>query len=563
MDDTRVGSVSVLGVDDTARARSRPAPRLVTAAVAACVVVAGAAMTLGAASQPLVSLPGTVVPSVPGAHRVGPVDPGQRMSVAIGLNLHGAAELARLDAAVSTPGSPQYGRYLTPQQFASRFGPTAADVAVVRQFAVAAGLAVTGVSGNRQVVDVSGTAAQVSSVFHTGLSNYTDGTRTFYANDHAVALPAPVASVVAGVTGLDDHTVARRHAAPKVGPGDGLAPTALSAAYRFGQLGTNGTGVTVALWEFDGYDPTDLAAYDKQYSLSGPAVTTVSVDGASYDSAPGDGETEVELDSEVVRGLAPSATQLVYEAPNTSTGGIDMADKIVSDGKATVVSISWGQCEQDSTASYLTGIDDALSQAVAQGVSIYAATGDDGSRDCKQTATGGDVRAVDFPASSVYDTSVGGTTLTLGADGAWGSEVGWSGGGGGESASIAKPTWQSIGPGTQRMVPDVSADADPASGVAVYVAGSWTRAGGTSMAAPLWAAFTALYDQKALAAGKPALGFANPALYVVAKGPTAASALHDVTTGSNGDYSASAGYDEVTGVGTPIGDGLATALLAG
>jgi kumamolisin len=545
---------------------SRSVSRFVVRVVLALAVAVGTVVSVGATSasaQPLVSLPDTVIPAVVGAHRVGALEGATKLSVAVDLTLHDADRLALLDTDVSTPGSPLYGHFLTPDEFARQFGPTSADVDLVRTFLTSAGLVVTGVSGNRQVADATGTATQTSAAFHTTLGDYTKDGKTFYANDGAISLPPTLASVISGVTGLDDHTVSYPHASPQAGPVGGLSPGQLNGAYRFNQLGTNGAGVTVALWELDGYKQANLATYDTQYGLSGPAVTTVAVDGAAYDSAPGTGQFEVELDSEVVRAIAPAATQLVYEAPNTGPGAIDMANKIVSDGRASVISISWGACEQEPSTSYITAVNKAFSQAVAQGISIYSASGDDGSRDCARTATGSGVKAVDFPGSSVYDTSVGGTMLNLGSGGGYGTETAWGSGGGGVSTLFAKPSWQTAGTGSMRTVPDVSSEADPNTGVSAYVNGAWTLAGGTSAAAPTWAALTALYNQKAVVAGRSRLGFANPALYQIGQSQTHASALHDVTTGSNGDYSAAVGYDDTTGLGTPIGDGLAAALLAG
>jgi subtilase family serine protease len=556
----------------THSSRSRRAvTRLGAAGAVACAVAAGVLASTGAAhavAAPRVLVPGTSAPSAATAHRTGSLAAGARLSVAVSLALHDPAGLAAFEAAVSTPGSALYGHYLSSGQFAQRFGPSAADVAAVRQFLVSSGLRVTDVSGNRQVVDASGTAAQVSAAFGTSLGEYSDGARSFFANDHAASLPAGVASVIAGVTGLNNRSVnhpaatAGAGVSPHAGPVGGFSPAQIDGAYRFNQMGTDGTGTTVALWEFDGYKSSDLTTYNSQYGLTGPTATTVSVDGANYDSAPGDGEVEVELDSEVVRAVAPKATQLVYEAPNSDQGEIDMANKIVSDGRAKIISISWGECEQDSTSAAITGTNNAFSQAVAQGISMFSAAGDDGSRDCARTPTGSGVKAVDFPGSSVYDTSVGGTTLTLGSGSTYGSESTWSDGGGGVSTLFAKPSWQT-GSGSFRTVPDVSSNADPNSGFSEFTGGSWTEVGGTSAAAPTWAGYTALYDQKAVAAGKANLGFANPAIYTIGAGSGYHSAFHDVTSGSNGDYSATAGYDDATGWGSPIADGLATALLGG
>ncbi|WP_055590725.1 protease pro-enzyme activation domain-containing protein [Streptacidiphilus griseoplanus] len=515
------------------------------------------------ASASRFSLPQTLSPAVARSHAQGEVADTQRISVAVSLKLRNTAELDRFVTAVSTPGSAEYGHYLTPAQFAARFAPTASDVDQVRSYLRSQGLTVTGVSANRQVVDASGPATKVEAAFGTRERTYVDpaaGNRRFFANDRPATLPSDLAQVVQGVSGLDDHTVRHATAAPHATP-SGYGPSQYDAAYRFNQLGTDGTGQTVALWEFDGYKSSNLTAYNTQYGLSGPAATTVSVDGANYDSSPGDGQGEVELDSEIVRGVAPKATQLVYEAPNSDQGEIDMAAKIVSDNRAQVVSISWGSCEPDTTPSSMTAVNNSFIQAAAQGISIFSASGDDGSRDCTRSTSGSGVKAVDFPASSPYNTGVGGTNLSL-SGGAYGSEKAWSTSGGGVSTQFAKPSWQT-GSATKRTVPDVASDADPNTGFAIYTAGGWYQYGGTSAAAPLWSGYTALYNQKATAAGKSRLGQANPALYQVATGSGYSAAFHDVTSGSNQDYSTTTGYDQVTGWGSPIGDGLATALLGG
>jgi subtilase family serine protease len=550
------------------RARRRAAQIGAIGAVA-CAVTAGVLVSTGtaqAAQQPLVAVPGSATPTIAGAHRDSAVAADQKISVAVSLKLHNTAALNAFDTAVSTPGSADYGHYLTPAQFNAEFAPTAAEVAQVRQYLAGAGLTVTGVSGNRQVVDATGTAGQVSSAFATSLSNYTQGSTHYYTNDAAVSLPSGVASVVQGVSGLNNRPLAHPQNAPlgKVtphagSPVGGFSPTQYDGAYKFSSVGEDGTGVTVALWEFDGYKSSDLTTYNSQYGLSGPAATTVSVDGANYDSSPGEGEPEVELDSEIVRGVAPKATQLVYEAPNSDAGQIDMANAIASQDRVSVVSISWGECEAESTASTLTSTDNALSQAVAEGISVYSASGDSGSKDCQSGATG-----VDYPASSPYVTGVGGTTLSLSGNN-WSSETAWTGSGsaggsgGGVSIKYARPSWQT-GTNAKRTVPDVSADANPSTGYAVYSGGGWDEYGGTSCAAPIWSGYTALVNEKAKAAGKANVGFLAPKVYPILSSGYAAN-FHDITSGNNGGFSAGTGYDEVTGIGTPIGDTLATTLV--
>ncbi|MGW3227444.1 protease pro-enzyme activation domain-containing protein [Kitasatospora sp. NPDC001095] len=526
-------------------------------------------------ATPRVALPNTVNPAVAHSEKKGDVPAAQQIAVSVSLKLRDADGLDRFLTAVATPGTPEYGHYLTPEQFTARFGPTQAAVDQVRTYLAQQGLTVTDVSANRQVVNAHGTAAQVSQAFGTHESSYLDPQlqRAFFANDAAASIPSDLAAVVQGVSGLDNHAVRKnRLATPKaVTPNtasatpSGMAPAQYTGAYNLNKTGADGTGTTVALWEFDGYQSSNLTTYDSQYGLSGPAVSTVSVDGANYDSAPGQGQGEVELDSEIVRGAAPKATQLVYEAPNSDQGEIDMANKIVTDNRVSVISISWGSCEPDTTASSMTAVDNAFKQAAAQGISIFSASGDDGSRDCTRSTSGSSVKAVDFPASSPHQTGVGGTNLKVSSGNAYSSESAWSTAGGGVSTVFAKPSWQTgTGvSGTMRTVPDVSSNADPASGFAIYTAGAWQVYGGTSAAAPLWSGYAAQFNQKAKAVGQPVLGEASPRLYSVANSSGYGSTFHDVTTGANQDFSAKAGYDQVTGWGSPVADALTTALLGG
>ncbi|QMU77801.1 hypothetical protein GXW83_21025 [Streptacidiphilus sp. PB12-B1b] len=531
------------------------------------VAILGAPIAQAAAQPGTVQLAGTTTPALGYSHRVGALPATQRLSVAVTLKLRNTAQLSHFVAAASTPGTAAYGHYLTAAQFAAGYAPTQAEVATVEAYLKSKGLSVTGVSGNRESIDVSGTDAKIQTAFGTTESTYLDPStrRQFYANDHAVVLPSAVAGLVAAVSGLDDHTVRtpelvrKANSTPHSSP-SGVSPSQIDTAYRINQTGENGSGETVALWEFDGYKSSDLSTYNSQYGLSGPAASTVSVDSANYDSNPGQGEGEVELDSEVVRAVAPQASQLVYEAPNSDQGEIDIANAIVSADKVSVISISWGSCEQDTTPSVMTAVNNTFEQAAAEGISIYSAAGDSGSRDCTGSTSGSGVKAVDFPGSSVYDTSVGGTTLTTGSGNAYSSESAWSDGGGGVSTLYTRPSWQP-GSGTYRTVPDVASNADPNSGYAIYTGGSWQQIGGTSAAAPLWAGFTSLYNEKAAASGKAALGFADPAVYQVGAGSSYTSVMHDVTTGGNQDYKAGTGYDEATGWGSPVADGLITTLL--
>lgn len=501
-------------------------------------------------TQPLVAVLHNVNPALANSTRMGDMPATDTMSLAVSLKLHDETGLRQFLDQVADPKSPLYHHYLTPDGFMARYGPTEADVARVTDFLTAQGLTVSDVSANRQVVDVSGPVAGIDRAFATRIGMYRQGQREFYANDAAPTMPSDVAGVVQGVSGLDDHAVrhsyARQHNQAQQAV-NGFTPTQLRTAYDTTPLGT-GSGQTVALWEFDGYQQPDIAGYDSQFGIASPAPRTVSVDGANFDRQPGQGEAEVELDIELVQAVAPAANTLVYEAPNSDQGQIDMANRIVSDDTASVTSISWGACEAASSPATISSTDNALMQGAAEGISFYAASGDSGSDDCRNGGTG-----VDYPASDPNATGTGGTTLTIGAGGAYGAETAWSGSGGGHSTVFTAPAYQT-NTGGKRAVPDVALDANPATGYAILSAGQWQVFGGTSCAAPMWAGFTALYDAKA----GTKLGNGNAKFYSIAAG--AGTAFHDVTTGGNGAFTAGTGYDPVTGLGSYDGAGLASAL---
>jgi subtilase family serine protease len=562
--------------------RSLRRPIVLASAVLPIVALAAGALTGQAgAAEPRTALTTAAAPGMAGTSRLGAVDSSQRVAVAVTLRLRHTDQLKAFLARVSDPSSAEYGHYLTPARFTAEYGPTRADVAAVSAHLRAAGLTVTSVSGNRQVIDATGPAKAVGAAFGTSLGRYHDARqgRNFYANDRAPTLPASLAKLVTGVNGLNNHYQRQHYSTPtataaphsNASPDGGYTPTDLRTAYDLTTLGGDGSGVTVGMWEFDGYKASNLSKYSSQYKLSTGTVTTRSVDGANYDSSPGDGQIEVELDIEMGHAVAPKANQVVYEAPNTDAGEVDMANAVAADNRVSVLSISWGACEPDRTLSEEQSVDQAFQQMAAEGISVFSASGDDGSRDCSRSTSGSGVVAVDFPAADPYVSGTGGTTLHVNSNSTWSSETAWSGSGGGVSTVWAAPSYQNGGSNGKRTVPDISSVADPNTGVSVYSAeclfagfcfNTWLTVGGTSDAAPQWAGFAALYNQKAAAAGKARLGFANPRLYQVGASSSYGSSFHDIASGSNTDFSAATGYDKVTGWGTLRANGLATALLA-
>ncbi len=552
-----------------------------------------------------------------GTHVVAALPPSTTLHVDIVLKPRDPAALASFAAEVSTPGSPLYRRFLPRGAFAGRFGPADSEIRAVEAQLRADGLRYGHLSGDHLSLPVTATASALERAFHTSLDQVRlPSGRLAYANTSAPLLGGVAATATEAVIGLDNlavpapvpllHSTAAlsRRAAPNLSAG---AVTACSAAqstalnygsYLPGQLasaygmsglynqGDEGAGVTIALFELERDSPTDIAAYQACYGTSTKVVYT-KVDGGASGSAYGVGEAA--LDIEDLIGLAPKATIDVYQGPNSSTGAYDTYNEIVSNDVAKVVSTSWGLCEAVLGRSAANAESVLFQQAAAQGQSVFAAAGDSGAEDCGTSSP----PAVDDPASQPYVTGVGGTTLT--SAGPPPTERVWytpasgtsqaAGGGGGISQFWPMPVYQSSAPsavgvvnslslpapctstsGYCREVPDVSADADPNTGYVIYWDGSWYAFGGTSAAAPLWAAVAALTDASSACSGR-AIGFADPALYHAAA-VAYASDFHDVTKGDNSLtatstlYPATSGYDMASGLGSPDAANLASTLCA-
>jgi kumamolisin len=516
-----------------------------------------------AATLPQVAVRGDVVSAVSHSVRTGNVAAAKKMSVTVSLAVRDQAGLKSFLKQVADPKSPQFKHYLTVKQFAARFGATDATVAKVTAYLKSQGLAVGEVTANHLAVTATGTAAQIEKAFATSLATYHDAKakRDYFANTAAPKVPATFAADVVDVSGLNDYavhshfdhrnTAVRPSATPHASAG--LDPTTGKAAYDLTSLnssGYTGKGSTIGLVEFSAFSQSDITAYDSNYGLSVSKPTVVKVSGGTTDTS---GQDEVDLDIEVIQALAPGATIKVYEAPNSTAGDEALYAKLVSDN-VPIVSISWGQAESGTTDAQRTADDNTYQEASAQGQSYYAASGDSGSDDAGDGGT-----SVDYPASDPYVTGVGGTTLSTNSDGSYAGETAWSGSGGGTSSDYAQPSYQSgVTSDSNRDVPDVAAAADPSTGWAVYSGGAWQEVGGTSGAAPNWAAFTAVYDQYATAKGGAKFGYANSTIYADAGGSNYGNDFHDVTSGSNGAYSAGSGYDQVTGWGSYDGANFIT-----
>jgi subtilase family serine protease len=613
---------------------------------AGCGCLLAALVPVTAVAPALASAPRLVrvgaAPQAPvGSRALGTLAPGTRVHITVALEPRDPTALSSYATAVSTPGSSAYHRYLTPGEFARRFGASSAAIGAVRDSLLTHGLTPGAASANGLSIPVTGTASSLEQGLSTTLERLVlPGRRTAIVNRVAPALDAAVAPLVQDVIGLDTlgspqpllvrHGALARpslaHAGAHVATGGPQPCSAASAAapgqssytadqiasaYGFSGLygaGDEGQGQTIALYELEPDDPADIAAFQQCYGTH-TSVSYVPVDGGAGSGA---GSGEAALDIEAVIGLAPKASILVYQAPNSASNGpgagpYDDFSAIISQDRAQVISSSWGGCESVEGAADAHAEETLFEEAAAQGQTIVSASGDDGSEDCFGPPATGDSLAtelaVDDPSSDPFVTGVGGTSLTaLGprpTETTWNNgdnfvaatlEISPGAGGGGISSLWPMPAYQSNAPAALRLpegsgdcgasrcreVPDVSADADPTTGYMIYWNGSdsmsgepagWQGIGGTSLAAPIWAAVLALANASQFCDGT-ALGFVNPGLYAAAANAYPAD-FNDITTGNNdftgtndNQYPAGPGYDLATGLGSPNASSLAPTLCA-
>ena len=517
------------------------------------------------------TLPGHLVPLLKKVPPIGPAPQSTLIHLSIGLALQHQQTLDALLAAQVNPASALYHHYVTPQQFKYLFGPHQTTINQIVTYLHKQGLHVESIASNNLFITASGTAATVEKAFSTTLQQYRLDKRVVYAPSVDPSVPDVIAPAIQTIGGLDDvahyHPLGLQQQA-----GSSRLPSSSSPEYTPSEIGTayhvppllkasaDGTGQTVALFELDGYNPTDIATYRKTNHLGVNAPSNVLVGGAT--NVQGNGSIEVSLDMEMVAALAPKAAQKIYMGPNSIAGVNATYNQIVSDDTASVVSTSWGECEEASGVAELQALDNIFKQGKAQGQSFFSASGDSGAYDCQNTDL-----AVDTPADDPNVIGVGGTSLLMGHDGAYISETAWSkrsdlgnvGGGGGISSYFLRPAYQhNLTPrNAYRLVPDVSANADPEKGYEIYCTGvavsctGWLKIGGTSAAAPLWAALVADINQYLITQHVNPLGNANATLYTIATTAQPFVGFHDITVGTNLYYPAHVGYDLATGLGTP------------
>jgi subtilase family serine protease len=507
------------------------------------------------------------------AQSLGRMPATQTMNFSVVLALRHAPELENFLQHIYDPSSPDYRHFVTPQEFTARFGPSQEDWDATVRFAKENGFKI--IDGTREGRDLQlkGTVAQVEKAFHVtmGLYQHPTENRTFFAPDREPQADLPFQ--LWHVSGLDNYELPRplvhHKARPQVVQGSCPSGTYcgsdMRAAY-YGGSALTGAGQNIGLLELAGTTLSDLTLYYTNAKQTEPYTPTlVSTGGYGTTCTGACDDAEQTLDMTQAMGMAPGSTMLYNfvcgDAYNSGTfDETACLSAMVTTAKAPLslqISSSWSWMPADP------GTDDPYYQQMAsQGQSFFDAVGDSGA-----WVSGGFA----YPGDDVWVIGVGGTELqTNGAGGSWKSEIGWPDSGGGISPDgIAIPSYQQLtgvitsqnkGSKTLRNGPDVAAEAN----FDFYVChkarcgGGW---GGTSFAAPMWAGYMALVNQQAVANGAAAPGFINPTIYPLGLTGGYTSDFHDITSGNNG-FPAVAGYDLITGWGSP-NSGLINALAGG
>jgi subtilase family serine protease len=553
------------------------------------------------------------------------------------------ADLDALIAAQQNPASPLFHQWLNPDQFAARFGMSDADLEQVKSWLERQGFVVDSVARSKNMIRFSGTTGQVEQAFSTQMHYYkADGVQHFAASTE-LSIPAALAGVVLAVRNLNDfrpQPMYLRGKSVRAKPSYTFesqgtqyvlfAPGDIQKVYDFPTSGSGytGTGQSIAIMGQSAIDTSDIENFQSAASLATNLPTQVLVPGTGTSTVYSGDEGESHIDLEWSGATAPGAKIFfVYTGNSANNNGVlDSLAYAIDEQIGNIISLSYGSCEPSNTKSYIDADESILKQAAADGQTIVAASGDQGSTACNSStysSLGTSVEralAVNYPASSAYVTGVGGTEITSADDQVgtywtsvansstinlesatqWIPEIAWndnssqyglSASGGGPSEFVARPSWQAgtiggatIPSGSYRLVPDIALYSSPnypgylyctsdqtdwssgqgstCSGGNFYgTDGSFTVAGGTSFAAPIFAGMVAIINQKEQYTDGQ--GLINPTLYsMAADSATYLSAFHDVTSGNNdctagssycsstAGFSAGPGYDEVTGLGS-------------
>ncbi len=539
-----------------------------------------------------VTLRGNVHPMVQAQFDQGPVEDSfklEHVTLMFKPTESQQASLAALLDRQQNPSSPDFHKWLAPEEFANRFGLSQNDLGKVVTWLQAQGFTVTQRARGRNWVTFSGTAVQVRAALHTEIHHYLVKGRTYYANASNPSVPSALAEVVLGFRSLDNYRLKPRSAVRRVNSSlkpnftssvsgnHFLAPGDFAIIYDVNGLYSSqmdGTGQSIAVMGQTDILMSDVEAFRRASGLPANDPTVILVPGSADPGVVSDDITEASLDVEWSGAVAKNAMIIyVYANPNAGNGVLDSLQYTIDQNLAPVISISYGACEQDWGSVNLQLTAALAQQANSQGMTMVAASGDSGATDCDfstnpnvpvVTATHG--LAVDAPASLPYVTGMGGTEFNEGSGDYWQPapnqdvspsvlsyipEIVWNStsqtngllaGGGGASAFFVKPSWQTgngVPDDNSRDVPDISLNASTDhDGLLFCSQGNCVNgyrdssqnllvAGGTSAGAPTFAGLVALINEQT----NSQQGNVNYVLYSLAA--SSPDAFHDITTGDN------------------------------
>ncbi len=547
---------------------------------------------------------------------VSAVDTSKTIGVVLALPSSDPAGLKAFVDHVSKPGDPLYRQYITPQEFAAKFGANASDYEFLKDWAASKGLTISEDSLSRTTLSVRGSVEVLNQVFKTQLNNYktSDGV-SFYSAGIKPTVPAEIGSKVVAVIGLTsgrpiatlakvgkvlgEHPAANSALKPAgrtdalgTGPGGTYGPQDLHTAYSIPDFGSLVKGQTLAVFEQGNYNKSDVSFYETFFKTgSNVKQIPVSVNHSPVIIEPAI-ELEACLDVDMIIAMNPKVAKVLVYIDDYQYDPFDVAitdafTRIADDDLVSVVSASYGEDEGFFIADGAeVALDTALQQCAAQGITVLASSGDGG-------AFGGGFNFpynVENPGTDPYITGVGGTSLLTTTGEEYEFETAWNefpyygATGGGISTYWTQPAYQNIpftgytaqngGSTTMRNVPDVAADAAVTTGVAVYVSdqGGWLQVGGTSVSSPIWAGYLSNINAALNWTGLGNLGFFNPTLYSVGVSSfgNPAEFMYDIETGSNGyapfggpGFYNGFGYSNTTGNGSIWGGGFGLQLLIG
>jgi kumamolisin len=451
------------------------------------------------------------------------------------------------------------GETIPENELRTKYAPAPADVTALEDWLKNQGFTVDGRAADDSGVYATASVDQIAKSLQVNMVRVTRRGVTHNAAQGAPSLPADVGNAVSGIVGLQPFRQANKHSfrlTAHAAAQAGRPPyhiVDILRAYDAQAVDVTGKDQTIAILIDTFPTDADVSGFwqANNVAVDLTRISKINVRGGPLPAPEG----EETLDVSWASGIAPGAAIRVYASGSLRFVDLDMAlDRIIADADELPglrqLSISLGLGETFMPPDEVNAQHDKFVRLAARGVNVFVSSGDAGSNpDSSGHNATGPLQA-EHAASDPFVIGVGGTSLSLSANGAVSDEMGWSSSGGGRSVFFKRPAWQTgngVPPGAERLVPDVSATADPNLGAFLIINTQPTQIGGTSWSAPVWAGFCALMNEARNAAGKAPLGFLNPVLYPL----IGTACFRDITDGSNGAFNVGTGYDLVTGIGVP------------